>query len=527
MTLTFTDIFAGCGGSSTGMKAAGFELKLAANHWPVAVDSHSANHTEADHLCADVSNYDMRRLPKTDVLWASPECTWHSPAGGRRRRRAQLDMFEDYVPDAAGERSRMTMVDVIRAAEVHRYRAVIVENVVEVTTWELWDWWLAGMTQLGYRHHIVCASSAHLWGEGWLPAPQWRDRIYVVFVADKVPMPDLAVRPLAWCSTCDRDVEAVQSWKRTDRAPIGKYGAQYLYRCPRRTCRHQVVEPYVLPAAAAIDWSNLGSRIGDRERPLAPATMRRIEAGLRMFGGPVVAANAGNTYESGEYRRVWPALDAPLNARQGTGTDGVASPPTVVVQAAYGSHDGRAYRPGEAPLATVTATRGPALVSSPFLAMLRHNQEAAGVDEPLSALTAGGRHHGLTVPPGSFLVKQYTSRGNPGQMCKDAATEPLGAITAVDHHSLVIPYRRGRAKSTGEPLLTLGTHDSAGLCSIEVAVENCYFRMLQPREHLAGQDFPRDYIVKGNQGEQTMQVGNAVSCNAARWAGERIMAVLG
>ncbi|MGH8961708.1 MAG: DNA cytosine methyltransferase, partial [Jatrophihabitantaceae bacterium] len=76
---------------------------------------------------ADVSNYDMRRLPRTQVLWASPECTWHSPAGGRKQAskiRAQLDLFDEYVPTDAGIRSRATAFDVIRAAEVHRYKVI-------------------------------------------------------------------------------------------------------------------------------------------------------------------------------------------------------------------------------------------------------------------------------------------------------------------------------------------------------------------------------------------------------------------
>jgi site-specific DNA-cytosine methylase len=95
VSLTYTDIFCGAGGSSIGLTEAGLELKLAANHWDRAIETHSANFTNAEHLCADVSNYDMRRFPRTDILWASPICTENSPAGGRKRRpKGQLDMFE-------------------------------------------------------------------------------------------------------------------------------------------------------------------------------------------------------------------------------------------------------------------------------------------------------------------------------------------------------------------------------------------------------------------------------------------------
>src|SRR5690242_1296216 len=134
MSLTYTDIFCGAGGSSIGLTEAGLELKLAANHWDRAIETHAANFRDAEHLCADVSNYDMRRLPRTDILWASPICTENSPAGGRKRRpKGQLDLFEEdgHVPGAGMERTRATFHDVIRAAEVHRYSAVIVENVTE------------------------------------------------------------------------------------------------------------------------------------------------------------------------------------------------------------------------------------------------------------------------------------------------------------------------------------------------------------------------------------------------------------
>jgi len=35
------------------------------------------------------------------------------------------------------------------------------------------------------------------------------------------------------------------------------------------------------------------------------------------------------------------------------------------------------------------------------------------------------------------------------------------------------------------------------------------------------------YVVHGNQGEQTMQAGNAVSVNVAHWIGRQIVGALG
>src|SRR5436309_3203437 len=65
----------GAGGSGIGLAGAGFALNPAANHRDRANETHSANIRDAEHLCADVNNYDLRRLPTTDILWASPICT--------------------------------------------------------------------------------------------------------------------------------------------------------------------------------------------------------------------------------------------------------------------------------------------------------------------------------------------------------------------------------------------------------------------------------------------------------------------
>jgi len=525
VSLTFTDIFCGAGGSIRGLVDAGFDLVLGANHWERAIETVSTNHPDADFVCADINHYDMRRLPRTDVLWASVICTEMSPAGGNRKLRGQLTLEEHgHVPTAAYERTRACALDVVRATEVHRYSAVIVENVVEFARdWELYDWWVEGMCRLGYRVQVVNASAAHVAGDRNTPAPQWRDRIFIVFTRDGVREPDLALRPTSWCARCDELVEGVQTWKRPDRRRVGKYGQQYLYRCSRCS---DVVEPLVLPAAAAIDWTDLGQRIGDRAKPLAAATMRRLEAGLAMFAEPVVATVAGNTYEHGAYRRVWPAFGAPLTARQATGTDAVAVPPFMVN---VNHPDARLYPAhGDAlPTRTVKIGDGVAM-PQPFVTMLRRNGTATGAaDEPLATVAAAGKHHALTVPPGAFYVKNYDGNARPPHLCKDVAAEPFGAITTRDHHALVVPYRRGRAKTTGEPLHTVATRQSAALVQPAVDVEDCHYRMLKPREHLRAQRFPDSDVVVGNLGEQTMQAGNAVPCNAAQFIGERLLEVLG
>ncbi|WP_199443858.1 DNA cytosine methyltransferase [Umezawaea beigongshangensis] len=567
MSLTFTDIFCGAGGSSIGLTAAGFQLKLAANHWDRAIETHAANFRDAEHLCADVSNYDMRRLPTTDVLWASPICTEISPAGGRKRTRGQLDLLQSANEEGTAssdglDRTRATFHDVIRATEVHRYKAVLVENVTNVASdWELFDWWVSGMVQLGYNVQFVSVSSAHIGDETNPHAPQWRDRLYMVFTRKGIALPDVAPRPLAHCAVCDQTAPAVQSWKRPDRRRIGKYGQQYVYRCPNTTCRHAIVEPYVLPAAAAIDWTDQGTLIGERARPLAEKTMRRIRTGLAMFAQPVVAAAGGNTWErpGSDYVRAWPALELPVMARTGTPGDGVAVPPFLSpaggtwndtpssvdtpmrtrttrdtealicppVMVSVNHDDARAYLVDERPLPSRTTKIGDGIAVAPFVAELRGGGSTARpTQHPLSTVTAGGRHHGLVVPDGAFYVKNYG--GHDPSKVKPVGT-PLGAITATGgNHALVIPYRRGAKphRADREPVSTVATREQHGLMHPAVDIDAVRFRMLKPREHLAAQRFPRAYTVLGNGGEQTMQAGNAVSSNVAQWLATALAAVL-
>ena len=55
MTLTMTDIFAGAGGSSSGAASVpGVDVRVAANHWQMAVDVHQINHPATDHACVDL-----------------------------------------------------------------------------------------------------------------------------------------------------------------------------------------------------------------------------------------------------------------------------------------------------------------------------------------------------------------------------------------------------------------------------------------------------------------------------------------
>lgn len=291
--ISFLDLFCGGGGSSAGgILIPGLSVLAAGNHWDRAIETHSVNHPDAKHICADVTQIDPAAFPTTDLGWFSPSCTKHSVAQGQKRLDKIPDSNGDTLPDAAAERSRATMWDVVRFTEFHAYRAVIVENVVEVYFWPPFQAWLAAMRSLGYDHEIVWMNSmhAHVFGAG---APQSRDRIYIVFWRQGSQRPDLDLvnRPVATCPTCG-PIRALKIWKKADAARWGRYDRQYYFRCPTSTCRTRV-EPVHRRALEIVDWDNIGQRIGDRARPLKPKTMKRIHTGITRYWGQLTEGQSG------------------------------------------------------------------------------------------------------------------------------------------------------------------------------------------------------------------------------------------
>jgi DNA (cytosine-5)-methyltransferase 1 len=508
--ITIADLFCGAGGSGLGAAVVPeVQLRYAANHWRTAVETHAANFPDTDHDVADISQVDPRRTPRTDILWASPECTNHSVAKGRRRPTVQPDLFGETLPDEAAERSRATMWDVPRFAEHHRYRAVIVENVVDAARWMMWPAWLQAMTLLGYRHQVVYLNSMHAPAIAAPRAPQSRDRLYVVFWRDGQRAPRLDVRPLAWCQVCGMQVQARQSWKRPDRAPWGRYRAQYVYRCPRADCRFSVVEPYADPAAAAIDWSLRGQRIGDRDRPLSEKTIARIRAGLTRYAGPqyvdlLPAAAGGGAHPITDpltqlRRHSHIGLVVPVEGRQGKTAAPVTTPlrtqstraETALVVPSGGTWHEHA-RPTDEPFRARTTVENEGIA---FIAELRGgSSDARHVHEPLATVTASGNHH--------MLVRHNSSNGDGGEMCTPA-TEPARTLTTHRHQSLV------------------------GWPGQLPAVDDCTFRMLEPREIQAAMAFRRDYRVLGTRREQVRQLGNAVTPPAAEFLIRAVVESLG
>lgn len=514
MSVTVTDLFCGAGGSSIGAEVAGATLKLALNHWERAIETHATNFEHADHACQDVASLttaQIRRYPDSDILLASPECTNHSLAKGARRRKPQAaSLWEDGpAGDAEQERSRATMWDVCRFAEQklakgRPYKFVVVENVVDAAKWgpddngQLFDAWLGAMAALGYEYETVWLNSMFAG-----PTPQSRDRMYVVFWRRGIRRPDLRFSPPAWCPACEELVEGRQVFKKQGRR-WGRYGAQYLFRCPSCT---GVSVPGAHPAANAIDWTLPAPLIGERERPLADATRERIRRGLERLasepfairiggtGNPrpltlplitltarhelaMVTPVAGNTFERTPGNRARDASRQPLDTVHGTLDRAMVLPPMGGVEprpadtapaptqttstramlvTAGGSWSERSTLDDE-PVPTLTGTESRAVVLSN-----RANNVPRKADAEPSHPVLTGEHLGVVVPAEKhttprlpdreqlhtvkaggqhhgLVVRNNKARGDAGQM-STPSHEPFRTFTAYGgKQSLVVPY---------------------------------------------------------------------------------------
>lgn len=555
--VTVTDLFAGAGGSSTGASLIpGVKIRYAANHWKLAIAVHNANHPDTDHAAVDLHKEDPRFFARTDILWASPECTKWSQASGKQRPAIEEGLFEDPLSDEAASRSRLLMFDVLRFMEHHRYSYAIIENVVDIAVStkyaNAWLVWRQKLTALGYKFRVVSLNSMHAQAHG-APAPQSRDRVYIVCWLDGQREPDIdrILRPKAWCEKCEQTVEANQAWK--NGSTVGKYRQQYVY--VHGACGTKV-EPGYLPAAAAIDWSIQGERIGDRKKALTEKTLARVAAGIARYWSPLAVPVEGRDGKEAT------SLDLPMRTQTTRAETALAYNPFILDRRGE-------YRVRELhdPLSTITANdTTKALLSQgrlPFVAELRGGgSDARAISDPAATFTASGNHHALVTPAGGTwndaafssqqtlptlttrdayaLVAPYYPSGS-GLTAKPAS-EPLGALTTVDRYALVHRNNGGGAEMTTpahEYMRTLTTagHQSliqagprggrppvtpADLAAARAMVEDCYFRMFQPHEVAAGMAFPDTYdwhpdkTKKVSNRDLVKMAGNAVTPPAAR-----------
>lgn len=438
------DLFCGAGGTSTGLARAagslGRRLRLTAvNHWERAVETHAANHPAAAHHCEDLTTLDPRKaVPggRLDILVASPECTHHSVARGG-------------MP--VNDQNRASAWCVLRWATALRIDRILIENVPEFVTWgpigtngrplrskrgETFGAFVKGLESLGYRVEWRVLNAADFGGA------TTRKRLFVQAV--------LGRRSIRWPNRTHEPNPA-----------DGLFGVLPKWRAAREV----------------IDWRLAGGSIFDRKRPLSANTLKRIEAGLRKFGGSaaepfIVMLNGGGRLGEGGVKSVDDPMPTVLTRDRLAVIEPFILPPE-------GIHRGNAPRSVETPMQTVTAGRGGGCVVQPFIVPQFSGNGPRSVDQPAPTLTTTSRGVGLCEP---FMVPYYGT---------------------------------GEADGVNDPMRTITTRDRLGLVCPDGFRRDILFRMLQPHELAAAMGFPTGYRITGNRAEQVRQIGNAVEVNTA------------
>lgn len=426
------DLFAGGGGASTGIEQAiGRAVDIAINHDPAAVKMHEANHPGTCHLCESIFDVDPVQVTQgqpVEILWASPSCTHFSRARGGTPVSKQMRGLGWVVLRWAGK---------TRPAVIH------CENVGE---WETW-----GPVRKGR------------------PYAKRKGAYFRQFVASLERM-GYAVQ--------FRILDAAQHGAGTNRRRLFLTA-----RCdggeiitPEPTHGPGRPRPFVT-AADSIDWTDLGRSIFDRKKPLAPATCRRIAAGIVRY---------------------------------------VIQGKPFIVNTAYGGTTGRGkyvYDPAE-PLRTITSSNGFALVAA-FLAKHFTGVISQACDRPLGTVTAVD-HHSL-VAAHLTTIDQQSNRAGFAE-----PSNPLTTVTNKARHALCAAFMTqyhgdggGQTAAMDRPMTTVTGTAGHGLVTVDIdgttyALADIRLRMLKPAELARAQGFPAGYILTGTQAEQIGRIGNSV-----------------
>ena len=352
------DAFAGGGGASVGIEMAlGRPVDIAINHDPDAILMHKTNHPDTIHLTEDIFKVNLKKYVKgrhVALMWASPDCTSHSKAKGGKPREKGLRI----LPWAVYKHAKEILPDV-----------VLMENVEEIQQWgpldekgypipekkgEDYKKFITAMKSLGYRFGSRELAAADY------GAPTTRKRWYAVFRRDG--------KEIRFSKqTHSADGIGFEKWK-----PCGDY----------------------------IDWSDLGSSIFDRKKPLAEATQKRIANGIKKY---IIDAESPYIVRNGE-----------------------ALAYIIQYHGETRAGDSRGQLLTE-PIKTIDTSNRYGLVTA-FITKYYKTGIGQGCDEPLHTITTSPGHFGLVS---AFLIKYY------GGGCGQTLDRPLDTITTKDRFGLV------------------------------------------------------------------------------------------
>lgn len=390
-SITTVDLFAGAGGTSTGLVAAARSVSsrinlTAINHNRKALETHKANFPWATHILTELQYVDPAEVVpegRLDGMVASPECTFFSRARGGKPIRPQDRASPWYL-----------------GRWIHKIDVpcVLIENVPEITRWgpldslgrpeaagsgRYFQLWVHMFRKAGYSFDYRILNAAD-YGDATS-----RKRFFAIARKDG--------KPITW---------PVPTHSRKPAGNTKKWRA----------------------AREIIDFSVHGESIFTRKRPLSANTMKRIIAGLRKFSSPelrpfIVLLEHSLLSPENRIRDI----DLPLPAITGAhgGAFAIAEPFLLPVEGIY---RGNTAKPVNEPLGAITQ-RGYGAFIEPYIVENKGYADAINIESPVPTITG---------KPGLYLVEpyliEYYGNGNARTI-----EEPVPTIPTHDRFALIQP----------------------------------------------------------------------------------------
>lgn len=220
--------FAGCGGSSTGYRMAGFRVLLACEFIPAAQETYLANARPGTIVegrdIREVSAQDILKktglkVGELDIFDGSPPCASFSTAGKREKAWGKVKKYSDTeqrADDLFFEYARL-----IRGLQPKVFVAENVSGLVKGTAKGYFLEILQALKDCGYR------VSARLLDAQWLGVPQARQRLIFVGVRNDLGLDPVHPEPLSYRYSI-RDalpwLDGVQTGKNPDTGVCSGFG---------------------------------------------------------------------------------------------------------------------------------------------------------------------------------------------------------------------------------------------------------------------------------------------------------------
>jgi site-specific DNA-cytosine methylase len=165
--LTSAELFSGIGGSSLGLKRAGYKSLYHVEWNRAAIDIHDLNLTSGKSLHSDVNTVNFDELPEVDLLWASPVCCNFSNANPVKGEQ-QKDIENAKAIVKAGSRAK----------------SVIIENVPGYLASDSFKYINDRLGQQGKRNHRYLKIQASDLGN-----PSSRTRMFAIYSQNPISVP--------------------------------------------------------------------------------------------------------------------------------------------------------------------------------------------------------------------------------------------------------------------------------------------------------------------------------------------------